>query len=211
AGVAGYVEVYVTAVQPTYFMKALGINSETITARAVATALSGGANGGGCLYALGAPPGHPEGIDPGAASLSAPTCGIVDNGDYIAPGGGSVATETFAVSGSGSSSGTTCTLTPTACPTLGAPAAGDPLSYLTPPGVGAPTAFNCNGGNAFPGTYGGITIAGNNTCNFSPGIYILSGGNFTCQGPGTPTITGTGVMFYFTNGATWNCAGDDNI
>jgi Flp pilus assembly protein TadG len=211
AGVAGYVEVYVTAVQPTYFMKALGINNETITARAVATALGGGANGGGCLYTLGAPSVSPEGINPGSASLSAPTCGIADNGDYIAPAGGGVTTETLAVSGTGSSGGTTCTLTPTACPTLGAPAAADPLSYLTPPGVGAPTAFNCNGGNAFPGTYGGITLTGNSSCNFAAGIYVLSGGSFTCQGPGTPTITGIGVMFYFTNGATWNCAGNDNI
>jgi len=34
-------------------------------------------------------------------------------------------------------------------------------------------------------------------------------GDFSCNG--TPAITGTGVMFYFTNGATWNCAGNDNI
>ena len=41
-GNANYVEVLVTAVQPTYFMKVLGINSQTVTARAVATNVSGG-------------------------------------------------------------------------------------------------------------------------------------------------------------------------
>src|SRR6266852_2302733 len=49
-----YVEVFVTAVQPTFFMKALGVSSRTVTARAVATNVSGGA-GSGCLYTVGSP------------------------------------------------------------------------------------------------------------------------------------------------------------
>jgi len=53
-------------------------------------------------------------------------------------------------------------------------------------------------------------LTGNGTYTFPPGIYVLSGaGGFSCSG--TPTITGTGVMFYFTNNATFNCQGNDTI
>ena len=52
SGNGNYVEALVVAVQPTYFMRIFGINSETIAARAVATNVSGGANSG-CLYTLG--------------------------------------------------------------------------------------------------------------------------------------------------------------
>jgi hypothetical protein len=64
------------------------------------------------------------------------------------------------------------------------------------------------GGSVSPGTYTSIFLQGNGTVTFSPGIYIINGpGGFSCSG--TPTITGTGVMFYFTNGATINCQGND--
>ncbi|MGC2282256.1 MAG: pilus assembly protein TadG-related protein, partial [Candidatus Acidiferrales bacterium] len=77
-----YVEVYVSEVQPTYFMSIFGVNSETITARAVATNLSGG-NGGGCLYTLGPPSSSIEGVNiNGNATLNGPSCGIVDNGNF---------------------------------------------------------------------------------------------------------------------------------
>ena len=82
-GDAHYVEVLVTAVQPTYFMKVLGINSQTVTARAVATNVSGLTQGGGCLYTLGAPSSAIEGVNiNGHATLNAITCGIADNGNF---------------------------------------------------------------------------------------------------------------------------------
>jgi len=89
AGDTNYVEVYVSACQPTYFMKIFGVNSETITARAVATNISGGSNGNttGCLYTLGAPSSAIEGVNiNGSAVLNAPTCGIVDNGNFNTKG-----------------------------------------------------------------------------------------------------------------------------
>src|SRR4029434_1379209 len=56
AGNNDYVEVIVAKVQPTYFMKVFGVDSKTITARAVATNTGGGiAGGGGCIYTLGTP------------------------------------------------------------------------------------------------------------------------------------------------------------
>jgi Putative Flp pilus-assembly TadE/G-like len=195
---ADYVEVLVKAVQPTFFMRVLGINNETITARAVATSAGGGANSG-CLYTLGAPP---SGIS-GNGTLNASTCGIVDNGNFNS-GGLSITADTFAEAGSAVGGLVTCLATPSSCPTPNTPAAADPLSSLTPPltppPVGAPQMFNAS--NIVPGsTYSGITIT-SGTVNFPAGTYVISGGNFTVQG--SPTITGTGVTFYFTNGATVN-------
>ena len=91
------------------------------------------------------------------------------------------------------------------CPSYGAPTVADPLASLTPPTVGTPVAWNP--ANPVPGTYNGITIGTNTT--FQPGVYVVSGGDFNCNG--SPTITGTGVMFYFTQGATINCTGSAQI
>src|SRR5260370_2725082 len=88
------------------------------------------------------------------------------------------------------------------------------MASLTPPcsPCTGGTALSLNGGgNVSPGTYTSISLQGNGTVNFAAGIYVINGtaaqGGFSCSG--TPTITGTGVMFYFTNGATINCQGND--
>ena len=86
-GSKDYVEVLVAAVQPTYFMRVLGVSTQTITARAVATTVSGGAQNG-CLFTLGAPSSTIEGVNiNGNATLNATTCGIVDNGNFDPTGG----------------------------------------------------------------------------------------------------------------------------
>jgi hypothetical protein len=227
-----YVEVLVAEVLPTYFMKILSINSETITARAVAATLGGGA-ANGCLYTLSPPSSGNEGIS-GSGTINASTCGIVDNGDYngTVP---NVSADTFAVSGSLSGRSATCT-TPGPCPTFGIPAAADPLSTLTPPctscsggnivtvmGSGIPT---CGPGCAFgsgtytisPGTYCSITINGvaSDQVVFSPGVYIIDGFSAGCSSAsltilGNDTISGTGVTFYFTNSSTLNMTGTPTV
>src|ERR1035437_7380815 len=58
-------------------------------------------------------------------------------------------------------------------------------------------------------TNSGTTFTGNSNCNFNAGIYVLAGGGFTSHR--TPTITGTGVMIYLTNGASWDCSGNDTV
>ena len=61
-----------------------------------------------------------------------------------------------------------------------------------------------------PGTYTGISISGNGTVVFNPGVYIVdSSSGMTITG--TPTITGTGVTFYFTNGATISNTGKGTV
>jgi Flp pilus assembly protein TadG len=240
SGDANYVEVLVSAVQPTYFMKILGINQETVTARAVATSLSGGGpGGGGCLYTLGAPSSSIEGINiNGSATLNASNCGIVDNGNFNTKGNKLiVSADTFGVSGDWQKSGpggtVTCQATPNDCPTVSMPAGTNPLANLAPPCspcTGGPSISISGNGNftgsgvtfsngtytVSPGIYNSISISGTgsgSTVNFSPGIYIIDGnstsGNLTI--PGNATITGTGVMFYFTNGSTINMTGTPTI
>jgi Flp pilus assembly protein TadG len=205
-----YVEVVVSTVQPTYFMKIFGVRQQTVLARAVATNLTGSGPGSSCMTTLGLPS-KEIGVDiNGHPTINAPTCGISDNGNFNTKGNSlTVNAGSFAVSGTTNSSGpggkVTCQYQVT-CPSPGAPTVSDPFAGLTPPAVGTPVAWT---GTPVPGTtYSGITINGG-TVNFPPGMYIVSGSNFTCSG--SPTITGTGVTFFFTNGATINCTGSANI
>jgi hypothetical protein len=213
---AKYVEVLVAEVQPTYFMKIFGVNSQVVTARAVATNTSGGGPNNGCLYTLGPPNASIEGVNiNGNATLNAITCGISDNGNFNTKGNAlQVNAGSFGVTGDANQSGpggsVTCTAPQATCPVYGVPPASDPTLTMNPPlsPPAQPGAGSVSGNNYSPGTFNGIHLTGNGTVNFAPGIYYMTG-DFTCNG--TPGITGTGVMFYFTNGSTWNCAGNDNI
>jgi len=204
-----YVEALVAAVQPTYFMPVFGTTKVTVTARAVATNLPGGANSG-CLYTLDPNTVGIEGINiNGSASLNAPNCGIVDNGNLSSSGNAySVTAATFGVSGTQTGTNNiTCTAEPTDCPSTGSPASGDPLSYLTAPSQPAPSpscpgAGPCNvttsGTQTLqPGTYNSITFGKNSTVTLSPGIYYIDGAAGVTFN-GAATVNGNGVMFYFT-------------
>jgi hypothetical protein len=229
-GQAGYVEVLVAVVQPTYFMKVLSINSETITARAVAANLGPG-TGNGCLYTLGPPPSSIEGdMD---AGINATGCTIVDNGNFNI-NGSDLDVSAYSISVSGPSSGASATCTTSGpCPTYAVPAAADPLSTLTPPctscsggntvlvlGGGKPCSTGCSfSGGTYtisPGTYCSITIQGgaSDQVVFSPGVYTIDGDGSSAACPtsslnipGNDTISGTGVTFYFTNNSTLNMTG----
>jgi hypothetical protein len=212
SGKAQYVEVLVTAVQPTYFMKILGINSETLTARAVATNLSG--VNSDCFYLLGPASDAGSGLNingGGNGGISASTCGIVDSGNFASGNSANwfANTGSFAVAGSntGGKGNVTCTSGQSPCPAYGVPAGGNPLAYLTPPAVGAPANWKNGDG---PGTYSGMSFGnGNANVTLTPGVYVISGGSFSCKG--NQTITGTGVMFYLTNGAVWDCSGTPSV
>jgi hypothetical protein len=221
------VEAVVAAVQPTYFMRVLGVSRQSVSARAVATNL-GGANGA-CLYVLGAPSNSIEGVNiNGSATLNAPTCGIVDNGNFNTKGNKlTVNCSTFGLSGSVDASGPGGTVS---CPeTENMPFAADPLSYLTPPCSpctgGTSISIAGNGGyngsgvtysngvyTVSPGTYTSLSISGTgagNTVVFSPGTYVFNGGGLTI--PGNANVSGTGVTFYFTNTATISVTGTPTI
>jgi hypothetical protein len=187
AGTAGYVEVLVTKIQPTFFVKIAGVNSATVTARAVAY-LSG--NLQNCMYALGT--GNAGGINNDGA-VSAPNCGIISN-RYLHGNGSITAREIGVVQGPPGGNDH-----PT--PKTGIVPAADPLSYLQPPATGGCLAGGAGIVNGTvpvilnPGNYcGGISVANTQNVTLNPGVYTITGGGLTFAGSGT--VTGTGVTFY---------------
>lgn len=225
-GAANYVEAYVSVVQPTYFMRIFGVTKQTVTARAVATDVSGGTNAINCFYTLG-DPANEIGVDAsGSMILNATNCGIVDNGNFDPTGNKlKINTCSFGVSGqpaSGPGSDNVSCNGATLLPAYNSPTAQDPFATtVTPPSNPGPSAScpakgACNVSTSGtttlqPGEYSSISIGSKSAVTFSAGIYYIDGaGGLGCTG--SPTITGTaGVMFYFTNGATINCQGSANI
>jgi Putative Flp pilus-assembly TadE/G-like len=204
-GNANYVEVLVSAVQPTFFMKALNITKQVVTARAVATNLAAG-TASGCLYTLGT---SGTGILLNG-SITAASCGIMDDANMVANGSATVMAASIGVSGTYSGNPTT------PAPVQGVPAAADPLNRLnsTPPPVGSctrqPAVYNGGGTVTLnPGNFcRGITVNGSASVTFTPGVYVISGGQFLDDTSGT--FTGREVMFY-NSGATITLNGSNQM
>jgi hypothetical protein len=185
AGLPGYVEVLVTKIQPTFFVRIAGVNSATVTARAVAY-LSG--NFQNCIYALGTGPG---GIT-NSGTLSASNCGIISNHNLHTTG--STTAREIGVVGNANGNNQPAAK-------IGIVPAADPLSYLQPPATGGCLpggAGNVNGTipvTLNPGNYcGGISIKGTQNVTLNPGTYTITGGGLTFSGTGT--VSGTGVTLY---------------
>jgi Flp pilus assembly protein TadG len=204
-----YVEAYVSVGQPTYFMKIFGVNSQTITARAVATNTGGGgAVGGGCIYTLGTPNKKLAGVATGgSAIINAPTCGIVDNGNFVANGGANLSVVAGSIGVGGTYTGPGCGGTSGVCPppVISMPYSGDPFANKYPTtstvlsDAGASkgdvkiTAGTCAGSACaanvsctatscviHPGNYNDICIDNNQTVDFAAGVYVINGSS-TCS------------------------------
>ncbi len=218
-----YVEARVAKVQPTFFMKILGIDSETVVARAVATDWSGAwGNGNDCVITTGPPSASmsannaPLGVN-GSVILNAPTCGIQDDGNLIANGGTNLSIDAASINvayGYNGPSKTDCSSDPVVgvCPPPSANTGvivPDPLLYKYPvPALGScaaagtcPTmADNSSEPVTFqPGTYvGGIINAGSEVI-FNPGVYVIDGGTLLVDG-GTE-VCGGGTVADWTSTA----------
>lgn len=233
-----YVEVIISAVHPTFFERIVGANQATVVARAVATYYYGsGPTSSNCLYTLGTPT-NEIGVDAqGSATINATTCGIVDNGNFDPTGNGiTINSCSFNVSGdpaSGPGANNVYCNSKSESPTYNQPTAPNPLLSLdnqTPCDLGyvcdpnsspnAPNTSGCSGG----ATYccpSGVTVCSfksvsiNSNVTFAPGVYIVDGGGttsnpgFNCTG--SPTVQGTGVMFFFTGQATITCTGSVTV
>jgi hypothetical protein len=177
-GNMNYVEVYVTADQPTYFMRLFGVNSKTVTARAVATLIGQSGTAPGCVYTLG-PPGTGVGVtNSGTPKLNAPTCGIEDNGDFTTNGkkvditAGSIGAVGDTTNNGGGS--VLCGSPLATCNVAKILPTTDPLSFLPTPAVGTPVNWT---GTPVPGTtYNATTINSGQIVNFPPGTYIFNNG-----------------------------------
>jgi hypothetical protein len=222
-GDARYVEVVITAVHPTYFMRIVGINNETVMARAEATWNGGGSTNSTCLVTLGNWNKNEIGVDAqGSVTLNATQCGIEDNGTFNTTGGGGsnqlqINTCSFNVAGGTNNSpggnNVYCD-GQVMIPSYKMPTVGDPLSYLSSQ-TPCLKGYTCTGGPDFSNGGGGKGKGGGSgsnvtvpcpggVCNYSH--INLNGGNITFS-PGIYIIDGAGSV----SNPGFQCAGNPNI
>jgi hypothetical protein len=202
---SGYVEAIVTKPVATYFLRALGVSTITVSARAVAYE----GNGPNCIYVLN--PNASGAFSANGNVTVNSSCGLMvdssSSSGMTINGNVTVTAPTIGVVGNYTSNGNS-SYSPT--PKIGVIAASDPLAYLQEPAVGscAHTGFSLNGNTGstgspyqmYAGTYcGGISVNGNSVLHFNAGTYILAGGGMLING--NSTMTGTGVTFYNTTGS----------
>ena len=194
-------QVQVSNIYPTFFMRIFGGAFSNVTVSTAATAQYLG--GRGCIYALtgGA------GINV-TANVNVPDCNVISNQNIT--GGGSITAAAVGAHGRSSIASNPPAIN-------GTLQTSDPLSYLPGQGTGGPCItidWNANQGNGpqtlSPGLYCRIVFeprtgfgrgaigayAGNVT--FRPGTYVVTGG-LSFQGIGT--VSGSGVTFYVAGGS----------
>jgi len=193
------VQVDVQQVLPSFFMKIMGIGSNTVSATAIATI----GTSPGCIYAL-------QGLTLNEG-VNAPNCGIVVNGDLN--GTGDITAASIGVYGSsGGYSGLT-----TAGPVVQIlqPAA-DPLAHLIPP----TPAGTCNATpmpivtavTLNPDTYcTGIVIGPTGDVTFNPGLYIITSVGLQIHGAGIASNNAGGVTFYNTGSGSFLFDGSGSV
>jgi hypothetical protein len=219
-GDRNYVEVIVSQSQPAIFLALFGRSATTVTARAVA---SNTGPSSGCIFTLGSNPlstGKKPASIPGVsvthgASLTLPSCGILDNATgasaFLVSGGATVSATAIGVVGTASVLNGDIVNPP---PVSGMTAVSDPLSYLTPPpstdypagcltdpAITKSTTIGPLTSSGFVCYNGLSTPKGSPTITLRPGLYIFNGPNPLDISSGT-TMNGTGgVTFYFVNGS----------
>lgn len=231
-----YVEVLVADVQPTYFMKILGVESEKVVARAVATnvgASFGDGGGGGCIVTTGTPSekltANNAGFGAsGSVILNAPLCGIMDNGNLTANGGTNLSINAASIGVGGTYSAPSqenCGANPPVgvCPqpcsdgsVCGMPYSGDPLSGQYPVPATSPslgpidiTSGSCSGSGCVGVTC--QTVGSITPCTIKPGIYddicIESGQTVNFSDGGSTS----GGLFVITGNSTCSTGVDFKI
>lgn len=208
SGDGHYVEVYVSGVQPTYFAKIFGVESVTVVARAVASAPTGYNLGDNCLITIQPPSASIEGVNlSGDATLNAPTCGILDNGDFNTKGNSLIVNAgTFQVSGNWVNKGAklgdiTCgpSQASSGCPQYPIPTFSDPLSEYfnssNAPSLGTPLNTVTIQGS---GNTGGCD--GTNGCSYGNGTYTVIPGSYcsiTIKGAPSDTVVFQSGVYVF--------------
>lgn len=90
---------------------------------------------------------------------------------------------------------------------VGVSPVGDPYAALEPP-VAAGPCKSTSGSTLGPGSYcGGMTLSGTKTLD--PGTYVVSGGDLKINA--NADISGSGVMFYLTDGARVSINGNATV
>jgi Putative Flp pilus-assembly TadE/G-like len=143
-------------------------------------------------------------------------CVVMSNSladDSITIAGSADVTAPCIVSAGGTAVSADLTLTSCSAPMEEMPQAQDPYGDLAEPSTSGPCA-SVPGGNPHdpktlnPGVYcGGLNLSGDFTLN--PGVYVIDGGEFRINAGAH--VTGHGVMFFLTDGATVHFNGNAEI
>jgi len=203
ASTGSKITVLITQSAPTYFMKALSINSMNVSAKASASL----GPGAGCIFTL-----NHTGTDVGLSGngyLTMPDCGVVIDSSaskaLSLTGSSSISAKYIGVVGSYSdSSNSPNSLTP--IPVTGIAPASDPLAFETPPSYDPsscladphPNPSNnqtvtigpTNGGTI---CYNGLSVSGSGAVVMNAGTYVINGG---FSSSGSSTITGSSITVY---------------
>ncbi len=200
------IEVILTENEPRYFSRLFSNGTVPIRVRAVAIY---NPNGNTCMLAL-------DKSISGAITFWGNTGVTLTNCDAYSDsisssgfdvGGSSSATMPCAISVGGVSATSGLTLTSCPSPTTNAAYMPDPYARLPAPSIPNGCA-STNGSTLNPGHYcSGLTLKGTTTLN--PGVYVIDGG--TLKTNGNSSVSGSGVTFYLTNGASISMNGNATL
>ncbi|MEQ1755221.1 MAG: pilus assembly protein TadG-related protein [Micropepsaceae bacterium] len=204
------VEVVLTMPAERFFSAIYSTNEVTLHARGVATFSSGG---DACILALD-PTASGAVTFTGNALTMINGCNVMSNSlanDALIVTGSADVTVPCVLAAGGVSVDDGLTLTTCSEPQANVPPATDPYKDETPPDVsGSCLALPSSNAAATlsPGRYcGGGNLKGTKT--FNPGVYIMDGGTFRINA--SANVSGSGVTFYLTNGATVDFNGTADI
>jgi hypothetical protein len=214
------IEVDISKSYGTYFMRILGTNNVTLSARAIAQTTTSSGSIGGCIFALD--PTASDALDLSSGTTLNTSCSAVDEsnaGEALKIAGSITWNMTshnahvgvvggYKMTGAATIMDTTVTPNKSETPvTITSP--GDPLANIAAPTsngltIQAATPQSYSSGTTLsPGIYcGGISTG--TTLHFSPGTYVLAGGGLSFGSQAA--VDGTHVTFYSTNSTGWGCA-----
>jgi hypothetical protein len=207
AGDTKAIEVELSIELPRYFTSFFFDDMVTERVRAVAL-LQTAANA--CVLALSTTMSHAARFS-GSADLNLVGCTVMSNSmasDSVrVQGSAKLTTDCIIAVGNVSlTSGATMTECPGAI--TNAPPAADPFADVPVPSSAGPTYTSTSGAVLQPGHYtNGMNLSGTKT--LSPGVYVVSGGNFRINA--NANISGSGVTIYFTAGTSVNINGTATV
>lgn len=200
------VEVLLNENEPRFFTSLFSQSEVTEASRAVATFVY---QPNACMLALNE---NASGAMTfwGNASVNFVNCNAVSNSlaaDGFALGGAASLTTACVSSAGGASVSGALNLTDCSRVLTNAPQAVDPYASVPAPEM-PEDCTEASDSSYSPGLYcGGLSI--NGTANFAPGVYVISGGTFKVNAGAM--VSGSGVTFYLTNGATLSFDGNATL
>jgi hypothetical protein len=178
----------------------------TLEARAVALLAPSPA----CLTLLGSSGSKADLILSGNSPVNSTNCNInvnsSDTNAVSASGNAVLNVQQLSIVGGKNTSGNATINASQGISTGSSPATDPYANYQIPTAPTCTSSINISGGKSTiqPGSYCGFSVSGQSNVTMSPGVYYISGGNFTTSGQAT--LTGDNVTIIMTNSSTSSTA-----